>query len=117
MFCGWDWGSTRHGVCLIDDNGTVIKTWMIEHTEKGIAALFAELSQLGDPARLPVAVERGEGLVVGRIASAGHPVLMIEPASFKAARPRWGSAGAKAVTSCSPTTPAPTITACPGSNR
>jgi hypothetical protein len=20
MFCGWDWGSTRHGACLIDDN-------------------------------------------------------------------------------------------------
>lgn len=95
MFCGWDWGSTQHGICVIDDNGTVIKTWMIEHTEKGIAALFAELSQLGDPARIPVAIERGEGLVVGRIASAGHPVLMIEPASFKAARPRWGSAGAK----------------------
>lgn len=37
MFCGWDWGSTRHGICVIDDNGTVIKTWMIEHTEKGIA--------------------------------------------------------------------------------
>lgn len=42
-----------------------------------------------------MAIERGEGLVVGRIASAGHPVLMIESASFKAARPRWGSAGAK----------------------
>lgn len=68
---------------------------MIEHTEKDIAALFTELSQLGDPARIPVAIERGEGLVVGRIARAGHPVLMIEPTSFKAARPRWGSAGAK----------------------
>ncbi|WP_254923175.1 IS110 family transposase [Rhodococcus sp. OK302] len=33
-------------------------------------------------------------MVVGRIASAGHPELMIEPASFKAARTRWGSAGA-----------------------
>jgi transposase len=32
---------------------------------------------------------------VGLIAGAGHPVLMVEPAAFKAARPRWGSAGAK----------------------
>lgn len=95
MFCGWDWGSTQHGVCAIDDNGMVIKSWMVEHTEKGIAALVTELSQLGDPARIPVAIERGEGLVVGRIASAGHPVLMIDPTSFMAARPRWGSAGAK----------------------
>lgn len=95
MFCGWDWGSTRHGVCLIDNSGVVIKTWMVEHTEQALRVLFAELAQLGDPILTPVAIERGEGLVVGHIASAGHPVLMIEPAAFKAARPRWGSAGAK----------------------
>jgi len=40
MFCGWDWGSTRHGVCLIDDNGLVVKTWMIEHTERSLSALL-----------------------------------------------------------------------------
>lgn len=95
MFCGWDWGSTQHGVCLIDDSGRVIKTWMVDHTEKALSALFVELSGLGDPTLMPVAIERGEGLVVGLIAGAGHPVLMIEPAAFKAARPRWGSAGAK----------------------
>jgi transposase len=95
MFCGWDWGSTHHGVCLIDDDGAVIKTWMVEHTEKDLSALFAELAVVGDPRLMPVAIERGEGLVVGLIAGAGHPVLMIEPAAFKAARPRWGSAGAK----------------------
>ena len=51
MFCGWDWGSTRHGVCLIDDNGLVVKTWMIEHTERNLSALFTELARLGDPGR------------------------------------------------------------------
>jgi len=95
MFCGWDWGSTRHGVCLIDDKGQVVKTWMIEHTERNLSALFTELARLGDPGSIPVAIERGEGLIVGLIAGAGHPVVMIEPAAFKAARPRWGSAGAK----------------------
>jgi len=95
MFCGWDWGSTQYGVCLIDDKGQVVKTWMIEHTERNLSALFTELARLGDPGSIPVAIERGEGLIVGLIAGAGHPVLMIEPAAFKAARPRWGSAGAK----------------------
>jgi len=38
MFCGWDWGSTQHGVCLIDDKGQVVKTWMIEHTERNLSA-------------------------------------------------------------------------------
>ena len=32
MFCGWDWGSTVHGVCLIDDQGAVVKRWMVQHT-------------------------------------------------------------------------------------
>lgn len=83
MFCGWDWGSTIHGVCLLDDDGVTIKTWMVKHTELELAALFAELAQLGDPALIPVAIERGKGLVVGLIARAGHPVLMVEPAAFK----------------------------------
>lgn len=95
MFCGWDWGSTLHGVCLLDEGGATIKTWMVKHTEEDLSALFAELAQLGDPELIPVAIERGEGLVVGLIAGAGHPVLMVEPAAFKAARPRWGAAGAK----------------------
>jgi transposase len=95
MFCGWDWGSTIHGVCLLDDDGARIKTWMVKHTDTDLKALFAELAQLGDPAQVPVAIERGEGLVVGLIARAGHPVLMVEPAAFKASRPRWGAAAAK----------------------
>jgi transposase len=98
MFCGWDWGSTVHGVCLIDDEGAVIKRWMVQHTEEQLRKVFDELAELaeeGDVRQVPVAIERGEGLVVGLIAGAGHPVWMVEPAAFKAARPRWGQAGAK----------------------
>lgn len=95
MFCGWDWGSTHHGVCVIDDGGVAVGRWLIGHTDEELAGLFAQLAELCDPRRLPIAIERGEGLVVGLIAAAGHPVLMAEPAAFKAARPRWGSAGAK----------------------
>ena len=58
MFCGWDWGSTIHGVCLLDDDGVTIKTWMLKHTDAELAALFAELAELGDPALIPVAIER-----------------------------------------------------------
>ena len=95
MFCGWDWGSTHHGVCVIDDDGAVVGRWLIEHTESALARLFIELGELTAATTLPIAIERGEGLIVGAIAGAGHPVWMVEPAAFKAARPRWGSAGAK----------------------
>jgi len=95
MFCGWDWGSTHHGVCVIDNDGAIIEQWLVKHTDDELEGLFARLAELGNPNDLPVAIERGEGLVVGLIAAAGHPVWMAEPAAFKAARPRWGSAGAK----------------------
>ena len=95
VFCGWDWGSTHHGVCVIDDQGTIIKQWLVQHTHDDLGQLFGELAALADPLDLPVAIERSEGLVVGLVAAAGHPVLMAEPAGFNAARPRWGSAGTK----------------------
>jgi hypothetical protein len=65
VFCGWDWGSTVHGVCLIDDHGAVVKRWMIQHTEDQIRSVFGELAQLvdgGDVGQVPIAIERGEGL-------------------------------------------------------
>ncbi len=45
VFCGWDWGSTRHGVCVIDDQGTVIKQWLVQHTHEELAILFVELAE------------------------------------------------------------------------
>src|SRR3954452_20381621 len=95
VFCGWDWGSTRHAVCVIDDRGAVVRRWMVDHTDGELARVFAELGELSEARSLPIAIERGEGLVVGLIVGAGHPVLMVDPAGFKAARPRWGAAGAK----------------------
>src|SRR4051794_25281783 len=60
--------------------------WLIEHTEGALARLFIELGELTAATMLPIAIERGEGLIVGVIAGAGHPVWMVEPAAFKAAR-------------------------------
>ena len=68
---------------------------MVQHSESELETLFADLAEFGDVRQLPVAIERGEGPVVGLIAGAGHPVLMVEPAALKAARARWGSGGAK----------------------
>jgi transposase len=95
MFCGWDWGSTRHGVCVIDEDGVIVRRWLVTHTDDDLSRLFKELDEVADANVLPIAIERGEGLIVGLIADAGHPVLMVEPSAFKAARPRWGSSGAK----------------------
>jgi len=80
---------------VIDDDGSVVKRWLVQHTDEELGRLFCELAGFAKPDALPIAIERGEGLVVGLITDAGHPVLMAEPAAFNAARPRRGSAGAK----------------------
>ncbi len=89
MFCGWDWGSTQHGVCVIDDDGVIVQRWLVRHCEGGLATLFIQLAELSDPTTLPIAIELGEGLVVGQIAAAGHTIVDLGlAAADQAARPR-----------------------------
>jgi transposase len=95
VFVGWDWASTSHAVTVLDTSGTIFDRWTLAHTEHGLDTVLARLATHGDPADLPVAIERSDGLVVARLLAAGHPVVAIDPGAFHAARPRWGAAGAK----------------------
>ena len=49
MFCGWDWGSTQHGVCVIDDDGVIVQRWLVRHCKEELATLFIQLAELSDP--------------------------------------------------------------------
>ena len=118
-FVGWDWASTSHDVTVLDEQGRVVERWALRHTEQALAETLARLARHGQPAELPVIIERSAGLVVDRLLAAGHPVVPVHPTAFHAARPRWGAAGAKSdlVTATSwLTTCAPTGTGCAGSN-
>jgi hypothetical protein len=95
MFVGWDWASATHDVTVLDDAGAVVDRWAIRHTEQDLAGVLGRLARLGDPAALPVIIERSGGLVVERLLAAGHPVVPVHPTAFWAARPRWGASGAK----------------------
>jgi transposase len=95
MFIGWDWASTTHDVTVLDARGTVVDRWALPHTEQALAAALDRLARHGDPAQLPVIIERPDGLVVDRLLAAGHPVFPVHPTAFHAARPRWGASGAK----------------------
>jgi Transposase IS116/IS110/IS902 family/Transposase len=74
MFCGIDWASERHAVCVLDDAGTTISTFEVAHSADGLEQLVTRLGRLGDPATLPVAIERPEGRLVDRLLEAGHLV-------------------------------------------
>jgi transposase len=95
MFVGWDWASTTHDVTVLNDAGAVVDRWALRHTEQDLAAALDRLARHGDPAGLPVIIERSSGLVVDRLVAAGHPVVPVHPTAFWAARPRWGASGAK----------------------
>jgi len=95
MFVGWDWASERHDVSVVDQDGKVVFHTRVEHPEAGLESILRRLRRFGEPAELPVAIERPSGLVVERLLAQGHPVGPIHPNPFNAARPRWGASRAK----------------------
>ena len=94
-FAGLDWGGAAHAVCVVDEQGRVAARFEVAHTAGGLVELRSKLARFGDPAGLPVAIERPSGLLVDTLLDAGHPVVPIHPNAVKAARPRYRASGAK----------------------
>jgi len=95
FFVGIDWAARSHELCVLDEAGTTVERLGFPHSEQGLATALARLAKVAEPHELPVAIERPSGLLVERLLAAGHPVVPVHPNAFKAARPRWGAAGAK----------------------
>ncbi len=95
MFCGIDWASERHAVCVLDDAGKTISAFQVAHTADGLEQLVATLRRYGDPAGLPVAIERPDGRLVDRLLEVGHPVVPVQPGAIKAWRDAEVRSGAK----------------------
>jgi len=73
LFTGWDWASASHAVAILDPAGGVVDRCVFEHTEHDLDTILARLARHGNPADLPVAIERSDGLVVDRLLAAGIP--------------------------------------------
>ena len=92
MFCGVDWASVEHAVCVVDGDGRIAEGRRYRHDERGIRALCARLLELGVEL---VAVERPDGLLIERLLDAGLRVIAIHPNQVAAMRPRFSAAGGK----------------------
>jgi transposase len=90
--CGIDWASEWHDVHLSDEFGGVLATEQFSHDERGIGALLELLLAHRVEA---CAIERPDGLLVGRLLAAGVTVLAIHPNQLKAARDRFRAAAGK----------------------
>jgi Transposase. len=95
LFVGIDWASRTHALCVLNETGAVLARFDVPHSEEGITWALKRLAELGAPAELAIAIERSDGVLVGRLLERGHPIYPIHPNAFAAARARWGAAGAK----------------------
>jgi transposase len=95
MFIGLDWASTEHAVCVLDERGQVRAQLTVEHSATGLATLLTQLRRVGEPAALPIAIERPTGLLVDTLVDAGFPVYPVHPNVVTASRARYRAAGSK----------------------
>lgn len=90
--CGIDWASDWHDIHITDEHGQLLTAGQFSHNETGINAL---INLLLNQRVECCAIERPDGLLVGRLLAAGIVVLAIHPNQVKAARDRYRAAAGK----------------------
>lgn len=95
MLTGIDWASEEHAVCVLDDEGRAVDRFTIAHSAEGFDRLIARLTRHGEPAEVPVAIERPDGRLVDQLLEAGHPVVPVKTNAIKAWREAEVLSGAK----------------------
>lgn len=91
-YAGVDWATDGHAVCVVNEQGTVIVEFDVEHTSSGLAQMCRRVLAAG--ARR-VAIERPDGPVVDALLEAGLEVVVVSSRSVKALRERYGTSGNK----------------------
>ena len=94
-FCGLDWGSVGHAVCVVDETGAVLLHFEVAHDAAGLAELRRKLDRLAPAGDIPSPSSAHPGLIVDALVEAGHSVVPIRPNVVKACRPRYRAAGGK----------------------
>jgi len=95
FFTGIDWAAATHAVCVINAAGEIIAEFTIAHSADGITQLIRRLARYGDPAAIPIAIERPNGRLVDLLLEAGHPVVPVSPNAIKTWREGEVLSGAK----------------------
>jgi transposase len=95
FFVGIDWASEIHAVCVQDGAGRRVAAFTVEHSAAGLAGLMRRLARIGDPAAMPVGIERPDGRLVDALLEAGHPVVPVKPNAIKTWRDGEVLSGAK----------------------
>ena len=95
FFTGIDWAAATHAVCVMDAAGKITAEFTIAHSADGITQLIRRLARYGDPASIPIAIERPNGRLVDLLLEAGYPVVPVSPNAIKTWREGEVLSGAK----------------------
>ncbi|SLD09207.1 transposase IS116/IS110/IS902 [Mycobacteroides abscessus subsp. abscessus] len=97
MFCGIDWGESRHDVAIIDQSGNVLGRAKITDDAAGFTELLTLLAEAGDceDEQIPVAIEKDHGLLVSALRSTGRAIFPLNPLAASRYRARHQVSGAK----------------------
>jgi transposase len=87
VFAGIDWGGHEHQLCVVDGDGRKQLELRINHDVAGLGELVRQLDKHGE--RVPVAIERADGLLVEHLQAHGHPVFPVSPRIAARARERY----------------------------
>ena len=95
-FVGVDWGSEKHQVCILDQQGTIVGERHFRHGGAGLAELGDWLlSVAGTVSAVGVGIEVPHGPVVDSLIDRGFVVHAINPKQLDRLRDRFSVAGAK----------------------
>jgi transposase len=92
-FAGIDWGGENHQLCVVDPAGKRLTQLRVTHDVAGLGDLRRELARFG--ARVPIAIERAEGLLVEHLQAHGHVLFPVSPRIAARARERYKVASVK----------------------
>jgi len=96
LFCGVDWASDHHDICVVGEDGALRWRGRIAHDPSGIEQLRETIAtHESDPTRVCVGVETSHGLLVGALVEAGYVVYPINPKAAERFRDRRKPAGGK----------------------
>jgi transposase len=94
-YTGIDWAAETHAVCVVDGAGKAVARFTVAHSAEGLDRLARKLAGLGNPADMPVAIERPSGALADTLLEAGHPVVPVSPNAIKTWRESEVLSGAK----------------------
>ena len=97
FFAGVDWGSQSHYICVIDQNGSILKENSFRHSGEGLWNMGDWLIEATDsiPENIAIGIEVTRGPVVESLMARGFDVHSINPKQLDRFRDRFSAAGAK----------------------